>query len=459
MVAPVFSDGEVIGYSAVKAHWSDIAAKDPYCTDTIDVFQEGTIFPGVKLVSEGKIVRDIYRFVLANTRVPRAVEGDMNATIIAVRTGASAFQQVFERFGAKTFWPCIEEMYNHGEKLVRSYFGKIPDGRYVGQGVIDSNGVDDDLIPFEIALEVKGSGVTLDFSNAPDQQRGPMNSPLPSTLSAARVAVSMLAGFGEPPNEGMFRALEVITRPGSIFHPEVPAPSYLYSWVALQSIEVIYHAVSKAIPEAVPAASGGCLLGVNYFGRRAATGEPWVEGTPHPVGQGAWKGGDGGTMMHISESATRFTPVEVWEQRNPWITRRMELAQDSVGPGEWRGGPGIDFEFEFVEDTNLTAAIDRSRNAPWGLMGGGEARANGARLVYPDGSVRDFSKVTRLPMPAGSRLAIRTAGGGGFGKPSDRPREKVQEDLRDGYISEEFARKHYPDFFAKQEHVPSAKVD
>ncbi|MCC7285129.1 MAG: hydantoinase B/oxoprolinase family protein [Burkholderiaceae bacterium] len=448
MVMPVFDKAqEIIGYTAIKGHWLDIGAKDVYCTDTVDVFQEGTVFPGVKLVSKGKIVRDIYRFVVANTRIPKMVEGDMNATIIAVRAGANALQRVFERFGPETFWPCVEEMYNHGERVVRSYFEKIPDGRYVGNGVLDNNGIETDQIPFEVVLEVSGSNVRIDFSNAPPQQKGPINCPVPSTLSASRVAISMLAGFGEPPNEGMFRALEIVTRPGTLFHPLSPAPCYLYGWPALQSIEVIYNAISKAIPDAVPASSGGCILGISYSGWREGTEEPWADGAPHPTGQGAWKGGDGGTMLHISESATRFAPLEVWEQRDPWITERMELAQDSCGPGTWRGGPGIDFEFRFTEQINMTAAIERAQNNPWGLAGGGEARPNGAGVVYPDGRRRDFSKVTRLPLPAGTVFTLRTGGGGGYGPSTERPVEKVLDDLRDGYISEAFARRHYPQAF------------
>ena len=48
VVMPVFlRDGELVGYAAIKAHWLDIGGKDPYSTDTVDVFQEGTIFPGV----------------------------------------------------------------------------------------------------------------------------------------------------------------------------------------------------------------------------------------------------------------------------------------------------------------------------------------------------------------------------------------------------------------------------
>lgn len=447
MVMPVFHAGALIGYAAIKGHWLDIGAKDVYCTDTIDVYQEGTVFPGVRLVARGQIVRDIYRLVVANSRIPKMVEGDMNATIVAIRAGAAALERVVARFGEAVFWPCVEEMFNHGERVVRRYFAGIPDGRYVGQGQLDNNGVEDHAIPFEVVLEVEGSEVRLDFSGAPVQQKGPVNCPVPSTLSASRVAISMLAGFGEPPNEGMFRPLTIVTRPGTLFHPLPPAPCYLYGWPALQGIEVIYHAVSKAIPAAVPACSGGCILGVSYSGWREGTGEPWADGAPHPVGQGAWQGGDGGTMLHISESATRFAPLEVWESRNPWITERMELAADSCGPGQWRGGPGIDFEFTFTEAVNMTAAIERARSAPWGLAGGGAARPNGASAVWPDGTRRDFTKVTRLPLPAGTRFTLRTGGGGGWGPPAARPVEAVRADLRDGYITEGFARRHYPHAF------------
>ena len=45
LVAPVFFDNELIAYTAIKAHWLDIAGKEPYSTDTVDVFQEGTVYP------------------------------------------------------------------------------------------------------------------------------------------------------------------------------------------------------------------------------------------------------------------------------------------------------------------------------------------------------------------------------------------------------------------------------
>lgn len=448
VVMPVYlDDKELVGYTTIKGHWLDIGGKEPYSTDTVDVFQEGTIFPGVKLCSKGKLVPDIYRMAVANSRVPKMVAGDINAEIVGVRTGAAGLLRVVEKYGLEVFQNSVERMYDHGEAVVRSYLEKIPDGRYVGHGEMDNNGLDEEPVPFEVVLEVEGSTVRLDYSNTPQAHPGPINCPLPSTVSASRVAVTMLAGGGEAPNEGHFRPVEVVTRPGTMFHPIAPSPCFLYGWPALQAIEVIYNAVAKAMPQAVPACSGGDLVALVWWGVREETGEPWVDGAPHPVGQGAFHNGDGGTMMHIAESATRFSPTEVWESKNPWLLEKVELAPDSCGPGKYRGGLGVDFSFHMLEDSYVTSAVERSRNAPWGLEGGAEGRPNGAALRSADGTRKEFAKATRLHVPKGSTLELFCGGGGGYGPASERDPEAIRADVREGYITEEFARKHYPHAF------------
>src|SRR3954447_14662952 len=104
VVMPVFlAEGELVGYSAIKAHWLDIGGKDPYSTDTVDVFQEGTIFPGVKLYSRGRLVSDIYRMILANSRLPEAVIGDIDAMVAGARSGGEALARIVRRYGLDVF--------------------------------------------------------------------------------------------------------------------------------------------------------------------------------------------------------------------------------------------------------------------------------------------------------------------------------------------------------------------
>ena len=177
----------------------------------------------------------------------------------------------------------------------------------------------------------------------------------------------MLAGGGDAPNDGHFRPIEIVTRPGSMFHPLPPSPCFLYGWPFLQSTEAMYHALAQATPEVAPAWSGGDILTIVWWGNREATGEPWADASPHPIGQGASARGDGASaLMHHLQSATRFSPVEVWEARDPWLVERVELAPNSGGPGRYRGGLGLDFDFHVLEDLNITAVIERTQNPPPG---------------------------------------------------------------------------------------------
>lgn len=444
MIVPVFHGPTLIGYSAVKAHWLDIGGKNPYCTDTIDVFQEGTIFPGVKLYDAGRLVDPIQRMILANSRFPREVLGDINAMVAGATAGATALRRIVERHGLDDFLACVERMYAHGEQVVREWFSALPDGVFSAGGTIDRDGVSDDPVPFSLQVRVDGSTVTVDLSGAPDQTVGPINCPLPSTVAAARLAVNFLANHHEPPNEGHFRALEVVTRPGSLFHPVRPAPSFMYGIPSDHAIEAILLAFAEAVPDAVPAGSGGDINALLWWGNRAGTGRPWADGAPHPVGQGASPRGDGqNALMYLSETATRLTPMEVWEVRNPWRIERCELAVDSGGAGRFRGGLGLDLTFEVLEDCSLTAALARTTTKPWGLDGGLPGRPNSLELVYPDGRSEFHGLTTDIPLPAGARVHLRTGSGGGHGDPADRPPEAVAADLLAGYITPEYARRHH----------------
>jgi len=449
VLMPVFVEGELIGYTAITAHWLDVGGNDPYSTDTVDVFQEGTLFPGVKLYRRGELDDDLYRTLLANCRVPKLLAGDLSAEVVGLRVGAAAFAKIVERHGRGVFESVVERMLDHGEATVRAFFERIPDGRYVARATLDSDGVGEDEVPFDVVVEVAGSSVRVDFSGVPDALRGPLNCPQPGTVSSTRMALMMLAGGGDAPNDGHFRPIEVVTRPGSMFHPLPPSPCFLYGWPFLQSTEAMYHALAQANPDIAPAWSGGDILTIVWWGNREATGEAWADASPHPIGQGASARGDGANaLMHHLQSATRFSPVEVWEARDPWLVEKVELAPDSGGPGRFRGGLGVDFVFRVLEDLNITAVIERTKNAGPGLVGGGEGRANGATIVYEDGRRVAIAKDTRVPLSKGTVVELRCGGGGGFGDRAERDPEAVLADLREGYVGEEHARRWYPHAFA-----------
>ena len=446
IVMPVFiNKNKLIGYSAIKAHWLDTGGKEPYSTDTVDVFQEGTIYPGLKLYKKGKLVEDVYKLIVANSRVPKAIIGDLNAQLNGVKAGARALQRIVNKYGFETFEQSVIKIYEYGEKLVRKTISKIPDGEYSGWGQMDSNGVDEGVVKFKIKINVNGSDLELDFSEAPVQQNGPINCPLPSTVSKARVAFSMMAGNGEQPNEGFFRPLVIKTKQGTMFDPVSPAPCFLNGWAGLQVIEIIYKILSEKIPNVFPASSGGCLAAAVWWGKRENNNEPWADGSPHPIGQGAFNGGDGITSMHHNSAGTRISPTEIWESRNPWLVKKIELAKDSCGAGKYRGGLGLNLEFEMLEETYVTTVVERTNFPPWGVNNGKAARSNNVILNTKNGKL-NVPKKTGLKLNKGESIIFKTGGGGGYGDPIERSNKKILNDLKQEYISKEYVEKHYPQF-------------
>ena len=446
IVMPVFiNKNKLIGYTAIKAHWLDTGGKEPYSTDTVDVFQEGTIYPGLKLYKKGKLVEDVYKLIVANSRVPKAIIGDLNAQLNGVKAGARALQRIVNKYGFETFEQSVIKIYEYGEKLVRKTISKIPDGEYSGWGQMDSNGVDEGVVKFKIKINVNGSDLELDFSEAPVQQNGPINCPLPSTVSKARVAFSMMAGNGEQPNEGFFRPLVIKTKQGTMFDPVSPAPCFLNGWAGLQVIEIIYKILSEKIPNVFPASSGGCLAAAVWWGKRENNNEPWADGSPHPIGQGAFNGGDGITSMHHNSAGTRISPTEIWESRNPWLVKKIELAKDSCGAGKYRGGLGLNLEFEMLEETYVTTVVERTNFPPWGVNNGKAGRSNNVILITKNGKL-NVPKKTGLKLNKGESIIFKTGGGGGYGDPIERSNKKILNDLKQEYISKEYVEKHYPQF-------------
>ena len=446
LVKPVFIENKLIGYTAIKAHWLDTGGKEPYSTDTVDVFQEGTIYPGLKLYKKGKLEEDIFKLIKANSRVPKAIEGDLNAQLNGIIAGANALKRIVNKFGYELFYASVLEIYEHGEKLVRKSLQKIPDGTYSGFGQMDSNGVDEGVVKFKISIEVKGSDLILDFTDAPDQQNGPINCPLPSTVSKARVAFSMMAGNGEQPNEGFFRPLIVKTKKGTMFNPVSPAPCFLNGWPGLQVIEVIYRILSEKLPEAFPASSGGCLAAAVWWGKREKDGEPWADGAPHPVGQGGFYNGDGVTSMHHNSAGTRISPTEIWESKNPWLINKIELAKDSCGAGEFRGGLGLDLEFEMIEETFITTVVERTKNPPWGIKDEKAGRANNVQVIKKNGEKFFMPKKSGYKLDKGDKIIFLTGGGGGYGNPEFRKIEKIEYDLKQEYLSKKYVEENFKHF-------------
>jgi len=139
---------------------------------------------------------------------------------------------------------------------------------------------------------------------------------------------------------------------------------------------------------------------------------------------------------------TENAPVEETERGYPVRVERLELVEDSDGPGRFRGGLGLRKDYRFDRPTTFTVLADRDRSGPWGLFGGLAGR-KAEYVLTRNGEERRLSSKTTVELVAGDVISYRTCGGGGYGPPHERDPERVLRDVREGKVSAERAREHY----------------
>ncbi len=245
------------------------------------------------------------------------------------------------------------------------------------------------MLPYEVAVEIDDDGITIDLTDAPPTQPGPVNSPRVGVISAIRCAMMALAIHDGRANEGYFRPLELKTRPGSMFDAERPAPCALASYPLYILIEGINEAIAQAAPEQMPCGFDMCvslvMWGNDESGKFWADSINVVGGAP---AAGSY-GDGGGPLMPIACSGMRGVSWEVWEAKTPMVIESADYAPDSSGAGRYRGGPGIDLVREGAAPTSeLTVVNERSQVPPFALAGGEKGRRSHTIVHRPGGEPR-----------------------------------------------------------------------
>ena len=448
VIVPGFLDGEIVAYAAIKAHHLDVAALAPFVTQSTDVFQEGVIWPGVKLWRGGKRDDDLYRMFTRNTRLPDSAAGDMNAQAGACHTGMKAVLELIGRYGLEQFEAAVEVILDAGEVTMREKLAEFPQGRFTGTVVHEHNGFEEVMIPYEVAVEFVDDGIVIDLTDAPDPQPGPVNAPVIGVISAIRCAMMALAiQDGGRANEGYFRPLQLRSREGSMIDAKSPAPVALASYPLYILIEGLNEAIANAMPDRRPA--GYDMVVTLFMWGQDENDQVWIDSVNITGGAPAAApyGDGGGPLMPIACSGVRGVSWEVFEAKTPMTIESTEYAVDSHGVGKHRGGPGWTVMLRADRDMELTIVNERSQVPPFALAGGEKGRRNEVLVHRPDGCVEEYAKVTGTKLPAGSRIEMKLSGGAGVGPAAERSPEQVRADIAAGYLTEERAREKYPHAF------------
>jgi N-methylhydantoinase B len=443
LVSPVFWDGELVGYVANLAHHVDVGGGAPASIGAFrEVFQEGLIIPPVKVVEAGALVPDVWKLVLAQIRSKHETGGDLRAQVAANATGIRRVGALLERHGLGTVRAAIDELLDYTERRTRAELARLPHGSFEAEGYVDSDGYSDERVRLHARVELRADGVRFDITDSEPQRRAPVNSTYAQTYSACAYALKCLIDPDLPVNDGFYRLLQVDTRPGTIAHAEWPAP-VVGGWEThTRLVEVIFRALSEALPHGVPAGTKGMMCHAGFGGVDPELGY-WCFLETFGGGYGGRFRSDGPDAVQAHGQNTENAPVEETERGYPVLVERLELVEDSEGAGRYRGGLGLRKDYRFPRGpVTFSVLADRDKEGPWGLFGGLPGRPAEYVLQTAEGERRLGAKST-VEVQAGELVSYRTCGGGGYGPPHERDPELVLRDVVDGKVSVERARAVY----------------
>ena len=443
---PIFWNEQLVGFSATRAHWLDVGAKDPGGPmDSHEIYQEGMRWGPTRIYDAGSPREDIIDLLRRNGRFGYSLVGDMNAQVAACRTGEERFRAILDRFGYDAYDAARAEIYRQSEELERTAVAAIPDGTYRAEGYLDDDGLGHGPIPVHVRVDVEGDRMTIDLDGSAPIAEGPVNCGFAQTISACRVAFKLLINPERPVDGGTFKTLEVKAPERSIFAAEEPAACQWYFSSLGLLIDLVVTALAPALPEMVAAGHFGDSMVAYLSGadpRRG--GQPFLYVMPHAGGWGAFEGGDGedGLINNVNGGFKDY-PVEIFEVKYPALIRSYGFRPDTGGPGRFRGGCGLRRTFEVEPEARVYLWFERSVTPGWGLFGGRDAV--GPDVVVNPGrpDERHMLKTNAHRLEPGSIVELLTGGGGGFGNPLERDPERVVADVRDGYVSVDAAARDY----------------
>jgi len=447
LTLPIFHKGVLVGFSCCMAHWIDIGGT--LGGVTTDIYSEGLQLPYLKLYREGRPNRDLMDIIRMNVRVPTRAMGDLRAQVTAVKTGERRFLQLLDRYGREPVLTSIAAIMDRSEQKARENTLTIPDGTYEAESFMDDDAVDmTKRVPLKVKVIVAGDGMTIDLSDVSIQVRGFYNSGTTTGYGCTQVAYKCVTSPTDYPiNDGSFRSLTSVVPPGRVISASRPAPMRWWMTFPMTIIDTVFKALQPAIPHRVIAGHHADLVGSGTHGINPKTREFFFGGFgPLGGGWGAKQSEDGvSATVCLNDGDTHNAPCEQVESKIPVVVEHLTLVPDSAGPGRNRGGLGVERQVRVLSPCVYNSEIERAHCRPWGLDGGHEATGNAIAIERKGRWKTDFpnAKAFLVPLEPGDRYLVRSGGGGGYGSPLERPIEKVQHDVAQGYVSATSAAEEY----------------
>jgi N-methylhydantoinase B len=433
-VTPIFHHGRIVAYAMNVSHSPDVGGR-LLSADSKEIFEEGFRLPVIKLYEAGRPNEDLFRIIRMNVRVPDIVIGDLEAQLAANTITVRRVRAFMDANGLEDLDRLFAEIWARSDRAMADAIAAMPDGTYEGE--VETDGFDSPL-KLCCAITINGEHIHVDCTGTSPQDAFGINTTWRWSFAEVAFGCICVARPASPVNGATLKRIGYTVPEGSVINATFPSALGGRALVSMYLPSLIIRTLGQAMPERANAETGAPPHLTAYMGT-GNSGRRFVDIMFANGGLGGRPTMDGVSALGFPANISGV-PAEVTENEKPLLFHYKELAVDSAGAGQYRGGLGQALAVESTADDEMTFGVrmDRTEHPTIGIAGGrpgapASVRING-EVVHP--------KKTQI-LKKGDVFAIRCAGGAGYGDAGSRDSRAVETDLADGYISEEAARRDY----------------
>ena len=405
VVMPVFEGGELVFFTAARAHHADVGGITPGSMppDSTTIDEEGVLFDNFLLVEQEQLREAALLEVLRAGPYPVRNEtqnvADIQAQVASCQRGANELAKMVAQFGLATVRAYMGHVQDNAEESVRRVLDVLQDGEFTYAH--DAGPV----VKVRIAIDKEARRATVDFTGTSEQQPWNFNAPAAVTRAAVLYVFRTLVDDDIPMNEGCLKPIDIVVPEGSVVccrHPAAVCAGNVETsqWVT----DTLYGALG------VLAAAQGTMNNFTFGNARYQYYETICGGS------GAGPDFDGTSGVHTHMTNSRLTDPEVLEWRYPVLLESHRINRGSGGKGKHQGGDGTIRRVRFLEPMQAALVSNRRKVPPFGLQGGEPGTPGDQWVERADGTREQLEGRCRTQVQAGDVFAVQTPSGGGYGK-------------------------------------------
>ncbi|HUZ55761.1 MAG TPA: hydantoinase B/oxoprolinase family protein [Streptosporangiaceae bacterium] len=489
LTRPVFHDGEILAFVSLRAHQLDMGGPVPagFSATKRNVYETGLVISPQLLYEADRPVRSTFNLILDNARYGSLLLPDLRTIYQNLKLGERLLTETVGRYGSGALLSAIRYSCDVSADSMTAAITALPDGTYLGETLIDADGVDASReYTVRVTIRKAGPNIEVDLSGSSPQARTSINASVLDTKTAVGIGLKYLLDPDSPFTSGTYRSIDIVLPPGTIASATPPDGAVFLYW---EGANPVLAALLKALAEAVGVnALGGDFGSTTIHSGNGvfSDGTPWVTAAQCGGEHGPWSAtrhGDADSYSVNYQGNNLDPATEALESDAPVVLLRKEYVIDSSGAGYNRGGAAVLKDSLWLTDAeHWSSPLQTKRPSGFGVYGGddgklgavwlfeasGAASDDGSELlpvddaVYarstpvagmlnPETKARDpergqyfyFASRPIWRTAPGAIFRYITAGGGGWGDPFQREPERVRRDVRDGYISIAVAEHDY----------------